>query len=104
MGLTIAAADNLPIDFSYTLYNICLTPDGCAVQAPEFMDTQTAANYLGLKPQTLSAWRCSGRYRLPFLKVGRKVLYKKTDIDAWIGSRTRTNTAMGQCLLRCPPE
>jgi excisionase family DNA binding protein len=96
MGLVGKEGDNSPIDFSYTLYNICLTPDGCAVQAPEFMDTQTAANYLGLKPQTLSAWRCSGRYCLPFLKMGRKVLYKKTDVDTWMCSRTRTSTAAKQ--------
>ena len=62
------------------------------MQEPEYMNTQTAAAYMGLKPQTLSAWRCSGRYCLPFLKVGRKVLYKKTDVDTWMCSRTRTTT------------
>lgn len=85
--------NNLPIDFSYTVYNICLTLDGVVVEKPEYMSTQTAAVYMGLKPQTLSAWRCSGRYCLPFLKVGRKVLYKKTDVDTWMSERTRTSTS-----------
>ena len=85
--------DNFPIDFSYTLYNICLTLDGVAVEKREYMSTQAAAVCMGLKPQTLSAWRCSGRYRLPFLKVGRKVLYKKIDVDIWMRSRTRTMTS-----------
>jgi excisionase family DNA binding protein len=88
--------DNFPIDFSYTLYNICLTVDGVAVEKPEYMSTQAAAVYMGLKPQTLSAWRCSGRYCLPFLKVGRKVLYKKIDVDNWMRSRTRTATRSEQ--------
>ena len=85
-------ADNSTIDFSYTLYNIRLTLDGVVVEKPEYMSTQAAAVYMGLKPQTLSAWRCSGRYCLPFLKIGRKVLYKKIDLDDWMRSRTRTTT------------
>jgi hypothetical protein len=32
----------------------------------------------------------TGRYGLPFIRVGRSIRYRKTDIDAWIASRVVT--------------
>ena len=40
-----------------------------------------AAEYLGLTEGTLSVWRCTGRYNLPFIKVGRMVKYRKSALD-----------------------
>lgn len=51
-------------------------------------DTQTA-KILRVSAGTLSVWRSTGRYRLPFVKIGRKVFYRRSDIDAWIEKRTR---------------
>jgi excisionase family DNA binding protein len=51
-----------------------------------------AATYLGLAPQTLAQWACSGRVRLPMVKVGRKVQYRKTDLDAFIVANTQCIT------------
>jgi len=50
---------------------------------------EDAARQLGVSPQTLSVWRCTGRYNLPFVKVGRRVLYKPADIEAFIERQTR---------------
>lgn len=50
--------------------------------------TQEAADYLGTRPHTLEVWRASGRYRIPYLKVGRLVKYRRADLDAWLASRT----------------
>jgi len=47
-----------------------------------------AAEYLGVKPQTLSVWACCQRYNLPVIKVGRLCKYRKSDLDAWIERRT----------------
>ena len=47
-----------------------------------------AASYLGVTKQTLAVWACVGRYALPFIKVGRKVFYRRTDCDAWLAKRT----------------
>jgi len=49
-------------------------------------DDQAAA-LLGIKPQTLAAWRMTGRYALPYLRVGRCVRYRPADIEAWLTSR-----------------
>lgn len=51
-----------------------------------------AASLLGVKPHTLSVWRCTKRYPLPFVRVGRCVRYKFTDIENFISkNRTQIN-------------
>lgn len=59
----------------------------------ELLDDKAAAELLGVSPGTLAVWRCTGRYRLPFLKVGRKVRYRRADLLAWLESRTHQATA-----------
>ena len=44
---------------------------------------------LGIAVQTLSIWRTTKRYDLPYVKVGRKVMYRLTDIEAFIAARMR---------------
>ncbi len=51
-----------------------------------------AAEYLGLKPQTLSVWASTGRYSLPFVKVGRLVKYRQSDLDEFLARNTATQT------------
>lgn len=48
---------------------------------------------LDVTPGTLSVWRSTGRYALPFLKVGRKVRYRRVDLLAWLEKRTRSTGA-----------
>lgn len=31
----------------------------------------------------MSTWRCTKRYPLPYVKVGRLVRYRETDVDAF---------------------
>lgn len=57
-----------------------------AVTAPAKLNTQEAAEYLGLAPPTLSTWRCTGGGPVYF-KAGRKVLYLVSDLDAWLAAR-----------------
>ena len=55
---------------------------------PEFLTREQAAEYIGVKPQTLGAWASSGRYNLPMVKVGRLCKYRRSDLDAWLQART----------------
>jgi excisionase family DNA binding protein len=55
---------------------------------PKFLSTEQAAEYLGVKCQTLAAWRCLKRHLIPFTRVGRLVRYRVSDLDAWLASRT----------------
>lgn len=59
----------------------------------EFLSERQAAALLDISPGTLSVWRSTGRYCIPFVKIGRKVRYRKSDLDAWIESRTRKSGA-----------
>ena len=45
------------------------------------------AEKLRITDKTLAVWRCTGRYDLPFIKIGRKVVYDQHDVDAFIESR-----------------
>lgn len=55
---------------------------------PDLMLPAAAAVYLGVKESTLAVWRCTKRYPLPFIKVGRLVQYRKSALDAFLVSRT----------------
>lgn len=59
----------------------------------ELLDDKAAAAVLDVTPGTLSVWRSTGRYGLPFLKIGRKVRYRRSDLDAWLDRRTRESGA-----------
>jgi excisionase family DNA binding protein len=48
-----------------------------------------AAAYIGVTENTLSVWRCVGRYNIPYIKVGRLVKYRKSALDAFLDSRTQ---------------
>ncbi len=59
----------------------------------ELLDEKQAAEHLTVSPGTLSVWRSTGRYNLPFVKVGRMVRYRLTDLDAWLEARARDTGA-----------
>ena len=54
----------------------------------DLYDRQQAANYLGVKPNTLAVWHSTKRYRIPYIKVGRLVKYRISDLDAFLQQRT----------------
>lgn len=51
---------------------------------------QKTADELGVTTGTLAVWRSTGRYKLPFVKVGRKVMYRAEDIQSFVQSRIQT--------------
>lgn len=59
----------------------------------DLLSEKEAAQLLDTSPGTLSVWRSTGRYNLPFLKVGRNVRYRRGDLLAWLEARTRTSGA-----------
>jgi len=52
--------------------------------APDILTPREAAKVLRVSPGTLAIWRCLKRYGLPFSKVGSKVVYRRSDLDAFI--------------------
>ncbi|MBM3267798.1 MAG: helix-turn-helix domain-containing protein [Candidatus Sericytochromatia bacterium] len=41
---------------------------------------------LRVSATTLSIWRCTGRQKLPYVKRGRSVLYRESDVAAFISA------------------
>lgn len=67
-----------------------------ALQTPvrrDLVDEKEAAIILGVTPGTLQVWRSTGRYAIPFLKVGRLVKYRRGALENWLESRTRLSGA-----------
>lgn len=59
----------------------------------DLIDPKPAADLLGIAEGTLSVWRSTGRYNLPFIKVGRKVKYSRKALEAWLAGRVHANGA-----------
>jgi excisionase family DNA binding protein len=59
----------------------------------ELLSPDQAAATINVTSGTLSVWRSTGRYGIPFIKIGRKVRYRKSDLLVWLESRTRASGA-----------
>ena len=55
-------------------------------------DTRGAADYVGLASSTLEKHRFFGGGP-PYLKLGRTVRYRMSDLDAWLAERLVTSTS-----------
>ncbi|OSM04456.1 helix-turn-helix domain-containing protein [Magnetofaba australis] len=61
------------------------------VDNPKLITPQEAARILGVEATTLGNWRHTKRYALPYVKVGRKVMYRTADVEKFIESRYVTH-------------
>ena len=46
-----------------------------------------AGEFLGFTARSLAVFRCTHRHAIPYFKVGRKVFYQRSDLEAWLASR-----------------
>ena len=53
------------------------------------MDTPEAAAYVGLAETTLETDRCTGRMGIPFLRLGRRIKYRRADLDTWLAKKAK---------------
>lgn len=61
----------------------------------DFLTQGEAAEVLKLSPRTLERWRVEppkGGNPLPFARAGRRILYRREDINAFVEARLFTNT------------
>lgn len=58
----------------------------------ELLTDIQAAEALTTEPTTLAIWRTTGRYSLPYVKIGRLVRYRVGDLKAFIESRVKSHT------------
>ena len=65
---------------------------GHAFECDQLWNEGEVANYLGLAAKTLRSWRTS-RSTLPFLKIGRLVRYRRSDVEAFVNGSIRNSTS-----------
>ncbi len=59
-------------------------------EAPTALRTEKeAADYLGTTPGTLAVWRCTRRVVIPYIKIGKNVRYRQSDLDAFVEANRR---------------
>lgn len=58
----------------------------------KLLTTEEAAALVGLSPETLANHRTSGKSGLKFLRLGRSVRYRQSDLEAWLDSCVCTST------------
>tara|TARA_B100001939_G_C16673534_1_gene501308 strand:+ start:231 stop:452 length:222 start_codon:yes stop_codon:yes gene_type:complete len=51
------------------------------LKSDQLLTPQDVASRLGVSTTTLSTWRCTKRYPLPYVKVGRLVRYRLEDVE-----------------------
>lgn len=56
------------------------------------MNTPTTAERVGVKKNTLELWRMQGRGP-KFVKVGRRVMYRVSDVEAFLDANTCQSTS-----------
>ena len=66
-----------------------MTLQNIVQSSKELLDARAAAAVLDVPAGTLSVWRSTGRYAIPFIKVGRNVRYRRADLTAWLETRYR---------------
>jgi excisionase family DNA binding protein len=65
---------------------------------PAILNAIKAAQYVGLSASTLAKMRLSGNSPA-FLKLGRRVLYRRSDLDEWLESRIARDTSDADARL-----
>lgn len=63
--------------------------------------TKEAARYLNLSYRTLEDWRLNG-FGPPFIRIGRRAMYRKCDLDLFIASRTFRHTGEAKSYFVAP--
>lgn len=62
------------------------------VREREWLRPRQAARYLGVSSSSLAKWRCSGSGPA-FSRAGRAIRYRRTELDAYLESRTVRSTS-----------
>ncbi|MDR0726955.1 MAG: helix-turn-helix domain-containing protein [Rickettsiales bacterium] len=56
-------------------------------QEKNLLSQAEAAKYLGTTVGTMNSWRHYGKQKIPYVKWGSRIRYRKADLDAWIESQ-----------------
>lgn len=57
----------------------------------DFLTREEAAEYLQVSPNTLRQWAYTGRHSIPYYPHGKRVKYRRRDLDEWLESQKVTH-------------
>jgi excisionase family DNA binding protein len=57
------------------------------LQQAKLLTPDNVSDILGVTVHTLAVWRSTGRYNLPYVKSGRLVRYRESDVHSFIEKR-----------------
>ena len=62
------------------------------MEKEEYFNTKEVAKYMKISPRTIERWRTEGQGP-EYHKVGRKVIYNVSDINAYLASNKYSHTS-----------
>lgn len=57
------------------------------LDSADLLTDAQVAQLLDVSTKTLATWRSTGRYALPFLRIGARIRYRRQDVATWLESR-----------------
>lgn len=71
-------------------------PNTTGATREPLLNEQQAAEFLNIRPGTLACWRVTKRYPLPYVKIGRSVRYRRSDLEAFAAAREQGADELAQ--------
>jgi hypothetical protein len=59
----------------------------------ELLPQKQAADFLRISERSLERHRVEGKLKIPFIKIGRRVMYAREDLEAWINANRFNSTS-----------
>ncbi|MEW2400064.1 helix-turn-helix domain-containing protein [Streptomyces sp. NPDC046862] len=72
-------------------------PHASRASETAFLNLPKAAEYLGISPNTLYVWR-HRRQGPPSFRMGRRVMYRITALDAWVRAQEQADSRSNPAL------
>lgn len=65
----------------------------------EFMTTPQVSEEYGVPEATLRYWRHRGEGGPPSFRLGRRVVYRRAEVDRWLSAQESATTRGGQVIV-----
>lgn len=63
----------------------------------KLLSPEQVADILGVKKNTLAVWRSTGRYPLPFKRIGRRIRYLQSEVQHFLDVSSFSSTGDYGC-------
>lgn len=62
-----------------------------------YLSQKDVAKILNIKVSTLNHWRCVKRYEIPYIKLGRVIMYPESEFAIWL-NKYKNNSVSDSCV------